>query len=149
ESNLLAAFINGGKEPSDRVRFIRAHLEGAELVGADLEMVDLRDTHLERADLTQAHLEGAYLDRARLEGANLSRAHLERTRLNGAHLEGANLHKTQLNGADLRLAFFDSATSLSEVILTIDGSDTVQVADAHWSGVNLAVTEWGSLTKGG
>jgi uncharacterized protein YjbI with pentapeptide repeats len=136
-----------------------AHLEGASLRDAHLEGAFLRDAHLEGADLTAAHLEGADLTAAHLEGADLTAAHLEGADLTAAHLEGKTLSDAdyqriqaakgefgitvpqQLPPADLRLAFFNEATTLNDLIVG-DAHQSAYLADVRWGGVNLAVIPW-------
>jgi hypothetical protein len=69
---------------SQRPDFIKAHLEGANLKGANLseahlEKANLREAYLEKANLTEANLK-----KANLREANLSEAHLEKANLKGA-----------------------------------------------------------------
>jgi uncharacterized protein YjbI with pentapeptide repeats len=144
-----------------------ARLEGANLVGAHLEGANLVGAHLEGANLVGAHLEGANLVGARLEGANLVGAHLEGANLVGAHLEGANLVGASLRGkpvsadylkrvrqwdketllpANLQGAFFNSATTLEDIILGEEKYGFVSLADVHWGGVNLSVVDWDAVT---
>ena len=69
---------------SQRPDFIKAHLKGANLKGANLseaylEKANLREAYLEKANLTEANLK-----KANLREANLSEAHLEKANLKGA-----------------------------------------------------------------
>jgi uncharacterized protein YjbI with pentapeptide repeats len=77
-----------------------AHLEHADLFGADLRNVDLHQARLQWTDLSQANLSGAKLSRANLQGANLSQAVLD-----GADLFKVNfLEARNLTGGQLAQA---------------------------------------------
>jgi Pentapeptide repeats (8 copies) len=71
-------------------------------------------------DLSNADLRGANLSLANLSGTNLSLAYLWL-----ADLRGADLSRADLSGADLS-----------------NGKQSASLADANWSGVNLAVVNW-------
>jgi hypothetical protein len=129
----------------------QAHLEGADLVGAQLNRASLSRAHLEGASLSQANLEDANLSQAFLDGASLSQAHLEQANfsqatledanLSSAHLEGANLTSTKLGGANIRKAWLDSKTMLRDA--SLDGR--TRLGDVQWSGVgtvNLTQINW-------
>jgi hypothetical protein len=92
----------------------RAHLEGADLSGAQLKDANLSEAHLEGADLSVAQLEGANLVEAHLEGADLLRTHLEGASLLRAHLEGASLAWAHLEYAGLHAAHLEGARALHQ-----------------------------------
>lgn len=98
--------------------------------------------HLEGANLFQAHLENASLWRSYLIGTNLEEARLEGANLFRAHFEDANLSGAYLAGADLRSAFFTNATTLRDIVPGDDKHGFISVADARWSGTNLALVKW-------
>ena len=105
-ANLRSANLQGMK--ANLACFVVAHLEEADLRGANLSIADFRGANLKGANLQGANLEGAYLVGANLVGAhleeaNLRRADLERANLEGANLREANLEKTILEYADLEL----------------------------------------------
>ena len=76
-------------------------LEGAKLYKAHLEEANLSE---------KAHLEGANLVGAHLEGAELQEAYLERAILHGAHLEKAKIAGTHLHKTDFERAIVDGET---------------------------------------
>jgi uncharacterized protein YjbI with pentapeptide repeats len=78
---------------------LRAHLEGALLIGADMRTI-LMEAHLEGADLSSANLTGAFLVLAHMEKANLSNARMENATFFEAHLEEADLSFAHLEGAN-------------------------------------------------
>jgi uncharacterized protein YjbI with pentapeptide repeats len=139
-----------------------ANLEGAYLREAYLERAGLYDAHLERAVLGEAHLERAYLAGAHLEGAGLYDARLERAALERAHLEGANLRDAHLEDADLNHAYFDSATDLTDAVMSDQTGwaatalrvlrrqrryGAVSLADVRWNGADLTVVDWSGLRR--
>ena len=98
---------------SQRPDFIKAHLKGANLKGANLseaylEKANLREAYLEKANLTEANLK-----KANLREANLSEAHLEKANLKGANLKKANLREANLSEAHLEKANLKGATNLT------------------------------------
>src|SRR5947209_15094572 len=132
-----------------------AHLEGANLRGAYFWKADLSRAHMEEVELSRAHMEEttlrdvnmekAVLVRTHLEGALLSRAHLEGASLRGTHLERAILYKAHLEGARLRGTFFDTGTSLENIILGNEKVGFVSLVDVHWGDVNLSVVNWPTM----
>ena len=110
-----------------------------------LEQRIMAEVHLERASLRSAHLEAACLTRAHLEEADLGWTHLEGADLYRAHLEGATLFKAHLGGASLRRVYLNNATNLSNIHFEDEGFGITQMADIHWSDVNLAVVNWKQL----
>jgi uncharacterized protein YjbI with pentapeptide repeats len=134
------------------------HLEGADLEGAHLEGANLEGVHLEGANLRGVHLEGATLLGAHLEGANLEGAHLEGANLVGASLRGKPVpaeylkrvrqwDKDVLTAANLQGAFFDSKTTMEDIVLGEERFGFVSLADVHWGGVNLSVVDWDVVTR--
>jgi uncharacterized protein YjbI with pentapeptide repeats len=139
-----------------------AHLEGASFNTAHLEGAMLGNAHLERAQFILAHLEEAYLDYAHLAGAVFMEAHLEGTRLLMAHLEGKRIpaedvvrmqqwvpeYPDVLPPAGLNMAFLDSATMLTDIILGDDQFGYAVMGDVHWGDANLAVVNWSRAKRG-
>jgi uncharacterized protein YjbI with pentapeptide repeats len=79
-----------------------AHLNSANLIGADLTGADLSNSHLNAANLTEAILTGAYLINADLSGTKLPFAFMAFARLSGATLDDTvDLRGAILWGADL------------------------------------------------
>ena len=117
--NLPLACIQGG---------LAGHVQSYAIEGLD----DNAIVHMEKAILREAHLEGANLRKAHMQGADLFRAHLEATYLNEANLAGT----------DLRSIFFDTASTLRDVVLCDNEHGFISVADARWAGVNLALLKW-------
>src|SRR6266516_1495557 len=155
---LLATHENG-RGPVDWSNENQRERTGLDLRGADLCQADLRNlplaciqgglgghvqsyaieglddnaiVHMEKAILREAHLECANLRKAHMQGADLFRAHLEATYLNEANLAGT----------DLRSIFFDTASTLRDVVLCDNEHGFISVADARWAGVNLALLKW-------
>ncbi len=112
----------------NRANLAYAHLEGADLTGAQMEMATLEWARLDEANLTNARMENvkarfAHFERANLFNANipgvLDGAHLEGVQardarfidaqFKAAHLEGADLTSARLHGADLTGATLDGA----------------------------------------
>jgi uncharacterized protein YjbI with pentapeptide repeats len=87
-----------------------AHLESANLQGAQLNSAFLGVARLERATLTGAHLEYAELVGAYLEESDLCLANLENARVWGAHLENTDLMEARLENADLTDAHLEAAS---------------------------------------
>ena len=114
-----------------------------------LEHRIMAEIHLEKASLRCAHLEGACLTRAHLEEADIGWTHLEGADLYRVHLEGATLFKAYLAGASLKRAYLDAATNLSGILLEDESFGITQMADIHWSDVNLAVVNWKQLKVSG
>jgi uncharacterized protein YjbI with pentapeptide repeats len=157
---LVATLESGGmRGPIDWYSEAQHARPGLDLRGADLRDVDLRFLPLSRVrcglsfrewmtaspqqgELAAAHLERATLSLARLERAALGFSHLEGAVLQAVRFEGANLRSARLGGADLRLAFFDTATGLSEAHLVDETTRAARVADVRWGDVNLAVVDW-------
>ena len=79
----------------------KAHLDGADLTGADLSYGLLEKADLTGADLTGADLGGSNLSEAILCGATLINADLSYTIFSKADLTGANLSNATLTGATL------------------------------------------------
>jgi uncharacterized protein YjbI with pentapeptide repeats len=74
-----------------------AHLQGANLSGADLHKANLSMADLRGADLSYACLEGARLDQANLSGAEMDKADLQGSLITRVNLQGAhNLSAEQL-----------------------------------------------------
>lgn len=74
-----------------------AHLQGANLSGADLRKASLSMADLRGADLSYACLEGTRLDKANLSGAEMDRADLRGSLMTRVNLQGAhNLSDEQL-----------------------------------------------------
>jgi Pentapeptide repeats (8 copies) len=151
-----------------------ANLDGAHLERADLDGAQLASANLLRAYLADATLEEARLERVNLRGAQLAGAYLEKTQLAGADLRGAQLTGAYLRGAnlagkrlpsdeltqvrkvladfpdllppaDLRYAFLDTSTTLVEVTLGDGDLGFVALADVRWGGANLAVVPWARI----
>ena len=135
--------------------FRETSLEGSCFRGANLKKANLSRAHLAQADLTRTNLSDstlrevdmrkAILIRAHLEGAMLSGADFEGADLRGAHLEGAILHRVNLMEADLRNAFFDTATSLDDIILSKGKDGCARLSGVHWGDVDLSVANWKSV----
>ena len=135
--------------------FREASLEGSYFRGANLNKANLSRAHLAQADLSRANLADATLRevnmckailiRSHLEGAILSGTNLEGADLRGAHFEGAILHRANLIGADLRRAFFNTATSLDDIILSRGKDGCARLAGVHWGDVDLSVVNWKSV----
>jgi hypothetical protein len=119
---------------------------GLDLRGSSMSHLDLRHLPLARLIASLTLHEWTNATDAQLQQAS---AQLEGADLRGAQLEGAHLLLAQLEGADLRLAFFDHSTALNDVILGTEEAGFVNVADARWGGVNLAVVDWAPLLAGG
>src|SRR5258708_2276883 len=109
-----------------------------------LELTNLSEAHLEGTDLRGAILMGIELRGAYLSGAKLSHADLSGVGLRGADLSGVDLSYADLSGADLSQAFFDSRTSLKDIVL--DKKLGAFLADIHWNDVNIAVIDWPELS---
>jgi hypothetical protein len=139
-------------------------LEKADLLEAHLEGAKLTASRLEKANFFTAHLEGATLAYTHLEGTNFLDAHLEGAKLDSSHLEGKSFaaddpywqrirqwmpdFPATLAPANLRGAYFDAATVLNDAVLVDTQHGAVQVADARWGGVNLAVVpDWSPFTE--
>jgi uncharacterized protein YjbI with pentapeptide repeats len=165
QAQLQEAFLGGAH--LEEAFLGGASLQGAYLKETHLEGAHLEGVHLEGANLEGAYLEGAHLKGAHLEGATLLGAHLEGASLEGAHLEGANLVGASLRGkpvpadylkrvrqwdkdvlppANLQGAFFDTKTTMEDIILGGERFGFVSVADVHWGGVNLSVVDWDVVT---
>lgn len=97
------------KEKDPIIRLDKAHLQGANLEGANLERAYLQGARLREANLEGAWLEGANLWETKLEGANLQGAHLKEASLGRAHLQGANLREASLGAANLQGANLEGA----------------------------------------
>lgn len=159
------AWYTRSLETPEQLDMAGTHLEGANLCGAHLEGANFRGAYFGRADLSRAHMEAvelsiahmeetilrdvnmekAILVRTHLEGALLNRAHLERTNFRNTHLEKAILYKAHLEGALLRGTFFDTATSLENIILGNEEAAFVSLVDVHWGDVNLSVVNWPTM----
>jgi uncharacterized protein YjbI with pentapeptide repeats len=152
QANLSGAQLTEAKLISARLD--HANLDSAQLIEANLNWAKLPGATLDKAQLTGAILADAQLTDATLTGALLKRAHLHRAQLEGAYLdrarlEDAHLDQARLAGASLRLAFFDSATTLNDVTLHTPEHGAAKLADIRWGGVNLAVIAWDGLIAGG
>ena len=124
-----------------------AHLEGADLSKAYLEGTLLRSVYLQEANLRNANLQRAHLPLAHLEGADLRKAHLVGAILFRAHLEAARLNEANLAGADLRSAFFDTASTLRDIISSEGEHGFMSVADVRWNDINLSIIDWSRVKK--
>ena len=109
-----------------------AHLEGADLSGANLANANMICSHLNEAKLVganfhEANLGGADFSGAHLERANFCRTDLFDTNMSGAHLESANLQGTHLAKTNFTGAHLIECRiyGLSAWDLTVDDS-TVQ-----------------------
>jgi uncharacterized protein YjbI with pentapeptide repeats len=108
-----------------------AHLQGAELHHVCLEAAQFQDTHLEQAQLVDAQLQGTCLGRVYFQQANLTRAALDKSTLNEVELSETNLREAKLEGASVKHLKLGDRDYLGPF-----------VADAQWTGVNLAVIDW-------
>lgn len=97
---------------------------------------------LRSCELFRAHLEGASLARVHLEEADLEGAYMQIADLGGAHIEGAHLYGAHLAGAYLRRLYLDASTNVGRIELTDHSVGPAIVADAHWNGADLSLTEW-------
>ncbi|MGZ3611850.1 MAG: pentapeptide repeat-containing protein, partial [Ktedonobacteraceae bacterium] len=98
--------------------------------------------------LLGAHLEGANLEGAHLEGANLVGASLRGKPVPADYLKRVRQwDKDVLTPANLQGAFFDSKTTMEDIILGEETFGYVSLADAHWGGVNLSVVDWDAVTR--
>lgn len=113
-----------------------AHLERANLMGANLEMAYLISVHFEDANLGGASFRNARLENAHLERTNLRNAHFEEADLSGAHLKGAILddeHPAHFEGANL-----EGVTGLSDAEIAKAHGDAATILPdnlarpAHW-----------------
>ncbi len=99
-------WVASGWELGQCAHLQRADLHGAELRNAHLQGADLHQACLQRADLAGADLHGADL-----RGADLSGANLEGADLTGADLSGTNLARARgLTQAQVDGAFCDPST---------------------------------------
>jgi len=89
------------ENPSDRDRYLKQIILGANLYRTDLTGSNLNRAYLERADLRWTRLKGAHLKSASLVEANLRGADLRGGNLNNTRLMRANLQLARLEGADL------------------------------------------------
>ncbi len=105
-ADLSGAFMRGTALP-------RASFREATLVDADLGGCDLRDASLYRAKAQRAVFERADLSNADLTGMNLMEGSLQNAKVFGAKLVGMNLFRADL--AKLRV---DTATALTECLMT-------------------------------
>jgi hypothetical protein len=105
----------------ERVRWIAAHLNDANLSRAHLNDANLTGAHLQRADLTRAVLIDADLNRASLIGAHLSHAVMIRTILTF----------TDLTGADLTGAVLMEGGLTPEQLEQVSGADTITWHPPH------------------
>jgi hypothetical protein len=103
------------------------------------------NAHLEKANLSGANLVGAKLSSSNLVDTVLSNTNLRRANLYQVHLERADLTSAQLGGASLIECFFDSATRLKDITLGNDKDGFAYLVDAHWAVVNLAVIDWSAI----
>lgn len=117
------------------------------LDGANLRQAHLEGAILYNASAKGASLQGAFLQKikarwARLEEARLRNAHLEEADLHNAHLEGSTLKGAFLYKTDLSKAFFDTASTITDL-----GSRdaTPLLADVRWGGVNLTLVDWSQI----
>ncbi len=133
----LLAIHEVGQRPVDWSDERQRGRKGFDLRGADLRGLGLSGLPLAKCYLYNAHLEGADLILAPLEGAELILA----------HLEGANLNSTHLEGVILIDAFFDSATTLYEIVLSNNKYGTASLVDIHWGDVNVAVVDWSKISS--
>jgi excisionase family DNA binding protein len=78
-----------------------AHLEAADLRGAELSGANLRRAKLKNADLNGAVLLNAQLRGARLKGTVFYKAYMVGAELQGTDLRNADLRLANLSGADL------------------------------------------------
>jgi uncharacterized protein YjbI with pentapeptide repeats len=104
---------------------------------------------MEQIDLSGANLEGAVLARVYLSGSDLSIAHLETAVLFAAHLEDANLRRAHLEGAVIRGTYFDSATYLSEAVISNAEYGGFRVVNTRWGSTTLDRVEWTQLPRMG
>jgi Pentapeptide repeats (9 copies) len=121
----------------ERVTFLYAHLEGAELSNAHLEDANFNLAHLEHATFTHANMEGTSFYMAHLEGAWFGGANLQEATLHDAHLEGATLLSANLRGAILLDAHLEGA-NLHNARL-----EGMYLVDAHLEGAEAnEQTSW-------
>jgi hypothetical protein len=123
----------------------RANLQGADLSEANLQGAFLRETDLTGAKLWNTNLREADLSRARLSHANLKGAYLARARLPQANLiggllEGAHLFQADLLGADLTDAILVGANL---------GSADLRVANLRRANLSKANLESAHLRDAG
>lgn len=135
------------------LKLTEAYLKGANLAGAHLEHADLWG-----ANLRSAGLHGALLSHANLAGADLQSADLERAILTGADLRGANLTEADLErafleDADLRGAILTGAdlqfASLPNALLTRARFIGANLRGAHLEGADLEGADFGGATLHG
>ena len=146
-------------------RLHEARLEGANLAGANLELADLTGAMLNDANLRDANLFGAKLEKAHLNGANLECAELSFAVLTLANLHKANLRcaslmKANLDGAFLAQAVFIKANmreaemrraclseyhSLSNLLLSRESYESIQMQKANWQGARLHAVDFGGV----
>jgi len=135
--------------PDVEISLDEADLEGAFLVQAHLEWANLRGANLSKALFYDSHLEYAKLDRANLEGAAMLFTHLKNADLLDARLCGASLHRSELEGASLEGADISGAY-LGEADLRgaqFGGSD-MRSAVFHLAKVSGETLLGGSPTRG-
>ena len=86
----------------EKVNFVAADLENADLKCADLENADLRFVYLENADLRGCSLMSADLRDSNLRFVDLETADLRLANLGGSNLKGANLIGANLEGVHVK-----------------------------------------------
>ena len=148
----------------ENVSFIKAHLQGANLLHAqsqganltdvDLQGADLWDAHLQTADLWDAQLQGADCRRAGFQGADLwdakfdSATTLRDANLSYASLRGVDFSKTKITQEQLNSAFGDS----SVILPSGKGPNDPEWPD-HWSKEELKLedfrTQWRAFQEAG
>ncbi|MBP8785343.1 MAG: pentapeptide repeat-containing protein [Synergistaceae bacterium] len=90
--------------------FIGAHLERANLGGANLKCACFIGAFLNGVNFGLANLTNSNFLSAHLEGAGFGLAHLECANFHSAHLERAVFFKVYLYGAYFKVAFLEDAT---------------------------------------
>jgi len=125
--------------------------KGIKLSRADIEWLlaihEVGQRPVDWSDERQRGRKGFDLRGADLRGLGLSGLPLAKCYLYNAHLEGANLNSTHLEGVILIDAFFDSATTLYEIVLSNNKYGTASLVDIHWGDVNVAVVDWSKISS--
>lgn len=129
-----------------------AHINGANLMGANLSEANLNGAFLVDTNFSGANFSGSRMHDIRLNGSDLSGANLRMTLLGGAvlywanltgadfcgaNLSGANLYKANLYGTNLSGADLDGA-NLFEVDLSKANLTGASLSGANLSKANLS-----------
>jgi Pentapeptide repeats (8 copies) len=103
----------------------RANLPGANLAGANLRKAELEKANLQGSNLASANLQGVDLSKANIAGANLQGANLYDADLEAANLLGADLQGANLQKADLQKTNLISANIQGANLLGADLEDAI------------------------